>query len=248
MKFTTLLLDGDILLHRACAAGSTKAEFDGVLHWQVDVRAAGGWLRRELAKYRARLDCDKVLIALGDRRRNFRKDLCPTYKANRNNTPKPPGFAELEANLRAHAKVYQEPRLEGDDMLGLLATKEPVGGKVIVTIDKDLLQIPGWHYNPDKDELVEIQDWQAREFHYLQTLIGDRVDGYPGCPGIGPVKAERWLDVCETPEEVWPRIVEAYEKAGQTEEQALLQARLAYVLRQGWYSRKSQEIKLWTPT
>jgi hypothetical protein len=44
----------------------------------------------------------------------------------------------------------------------------------------------------------EITEAQADRFHMIQTLTGDVTDGYPGCPGIGPVKAEQILNVRET--------------------------------------------------
>lgn len=261
MKFTTILLDADIYLHRACAISATKVTFGDETTWTMNARTAGGWLRREFDKIRERLGTRNLQLALGDRQANFRKDLDPSYKAHRAAYLRPPGFTELEANLVAHAKTHRAPRLEGDDILGLLATKEPTDGKVIVTIDKDLKQIPGWHYNPDTDELVEVTPDEGRYFHLLQTLTGDATDGYPGCPGIGPVRARRILAAFEEPEEVWPGIVEAFEKtvpqtdddAGtpalwqRAERAALLQARLAFVLRQGYYNRKTQEIQLWQP-
>jgi len=244
MNFTTILLDGDIVLHRACSVASTKIQWDDEVSWSVDLRQAGGFIREELAKLRRKLGAKKVLIALGDRRANFRKELYAEYKAHRAAFPKPPGFLELEARLKAHAKTVSEPRLEGDDMLGLLATKEPLEGKVIVTIDKDLRQIPGWHYNPDSDTLFEVTPEEGERWHLHQTLTGDRTDNYPGCPGIGTVRALRLLgDKGAT----WEVVLEAFEKAGKTEEDALLQARLARILRQGDYDRKTKTVRMWTP-
>jgi len=248
MKFTTILVDADIYLHRACAVNGAKVTFGDETTWTMNVRAAGGWLRHEFTKIRQRLDCTNMQLALGDRAANFRKDLAPSYKCHRAAYLRPPGFAELEANMVAHAKVHRAPRLEGDDILGLLATKEPTEGKVIVTIDKDLQQIPGWHYNPDTDELIEVTPEQGVLFHLTQTLTGDRTDGYPGLPGCGPVKAAKILLGQDGDEEdVWERIVDAFELKNLTRDDALLQARLAFVLRQGYYNRKTQEIKLWTP-
>ncbi len=246
---TTILLDGDVTLHRACAAASTSVSWgDGSeLLWTVNVKAAVGYVQRELSRLRKLLGAQAVIVALGDRNANFRKELCPTYKAHRTAYPKPPGFLEIEAEIVQHCRVAREARLEGDDMLGLLATKEPTEGKIIVTIDKDLLQIPGQHYNPDTNVMSTVEPWQGHERHLTQTLTGDRVDGYPGCPGIGPVRAAALLDQFETPEEVWPGTVDIFQKAGKDADFALLQARLAFVLRQGWYDRKTQEVKLWTP-
>ena len=252
MKFTTILVDADIYLHRACHTSATKVTFGDETTWTMNVKLAGGYLRREFKALRDRFETKNMRLALGDRNANFRKDLCATYKAHRTAYLRPPGFHELEANLKAHAKTVSAPRLEGDDILGILATTPsgaPREGVVIVSIDKDLLQVPGWHYNPDKDELQEVDEAAGAYFHLMQTLTGDRVDGYPGLPGCGPVKAAKILSTPIGGDGAcyWERIVVAYVKAGLTAADALLQARLARVLRAGDYDRKTKEIKLWTP-
>ena len=262
MKFTTLLVDCDVLLHRAVAYATTRVKFDDVESWEVDVKTAGGWIRRELKAYKDRWKPSKVILALGDRRANFRKELSPAYKSHRTGFPKPPGFLALEEKLRAHAKVVSAPRLEGDDILGILATTAPTEGKLIVSIDKDLRQVPGWGWNPDKDELHETTPDQSVFLHLFQTLTGDQVDGYPGLPGCGPVKAKKVLGSVQH-EHLWPAVVDAFQKYRESlgavdniaddqralaTNDALLQARLAYVLQAHNYDRKTKEIKLWTPS
>jgi len=78
----------------------------------------------------------------------------------------------------------------------------------------------------------------------LQALTGDSVDGYPGCPGIGPKRAERLLNK----ETSWETVVAAYAKEGLDEEYALAQARVARILRWDEYNIKKEEVILWTPS
>lgn len=240
---TTILLDGDIYLHRAVSVATTSVTFGDESTLTMNQNQAESWLKGELTKLRQRLGANQIIMALGDRSANFRKDLCPTYKAKRA-AIKPPGFLEFEARVVKSCKTVREPRLEGDDILGLLATK--MKETVVVTIDKDLRQIPGMLYNPDKDEMQEIGEEGAAMFHLIQTLTGDSVDGYPGCPGIGPVKAAAILGPTET-EHLWEAVVKAYAKAGKTEADALLQARLAFILRQNYYDRATKTVRLWAP-
>ena len=78
----------------------------------------------------------------------------------------------------------------------------------------------------------------------LQTLTGDPVDGYKGCPGAGPAKAAKVLSKAGS---MWENVKREYVKAGLTEDHAILQARLARILRfEDWDSANKQPI-LWTP-
>ena len=79
----------------------------------------------------------------------------------------------------------------------------------------------------------------------LQTLTGDPTDGYPGCKGVGPVGATKALQ--GHPEGHWGAIVALYEKQGLTEADALLNARMAYMLRAHNYDFNTKEITHWTP-
>jgi len=140
---------------------------------------------------------------------------------------------------------YQRPGLEGDDILGILAThpKAIRGQKIIVSIDKDMKTIPGYVWNPDKDdEPIFYSTEEADYWHLYQTLTGDTTDGYPGLPGCGPKGAEK---VLEDPS--WEAVVAAYEKKGLTEEDALVQARCARILRATDYDYAKKEVKLWCP-
>lgn len=90
-----------------------------------------------------------------------------------------------------------------------------------------------------------IADW----YWMSQTLSGDATDGYKGCPGVGPKRA---ADILGEPgrhelPELWERVVKAYEKAKLTEDDALVQARCARILRHTDYNLDTGEISLWTP-
>ena len=60
-----------------------------------------------------------------------------------------------------------------------------------------------------------------------QTLIGDRVDGYEGCKGIGDKTARKILgEIGENPIYVmWQSVIDAYKSKGYTEEDALRNAK-----------------------
>src|SRR5690606_35316533 len=127
------------------------------------------------------------------------------YKMNRAGVRKPVTYKPLRAYVHEKYETYERPRLEGDDVLGMIATNPKMypGEKIVCAIDKDLKTIPCTLYNYEKQELREITRYEADHFWMMQTLMGDRTDGYPGCPGIGPKKAEKILEGLETVEEMW---------------------------------------------
>ena len=88
---------------------------------------------------------------------------------------------------------------------------------------------------------------QAYRNWFQQTLTGDTSDGYPGCPGIGAVNAERLLDTCNTPAEMWAATLHAFRKAEKSEAFALQMARCARILRRGEYDYKTNCPVLWVP-
>ena len=62
---------------------------------------------------------------------------------------------------------------------------------------------------------------------------------------IGAITARKLLDKNGY---VWQTVVDAYAKKGQSEDEALMNARLAYILQKDDYDFNTKEIKLWTPT
>jgi DNA polymerase-1 len=136
--------------------------------------------------------------------------------------------------------------LEADDVLGILATdvSSPEIEKIIVSIDKDLKQIPGQIY--DGKDLIPITKKQGDYWFLIQTLAGDSVDGYGGCPGIGVKTAQKLLDPKVSFKKNWNTLVETYNKKGYSKEEVLQQARVARILRYDEYDMTQGEPLLWT--
>ena len=175
---------------------------------------------------------------------NFRKDLWPEYKGHRSSR-KPVGYAGLKGWVQKKYGLTVVPSLEADDVLGIIATSGQHEHTTIVSTDKDFRQIPGDFYDVNKDAVFTITPEAADRYHMFQTLTGDTADGYKGCPGVGPKRADSLLD-CPV-SEWWDRIVAAYEHAGLDAEEALLNARLARILRATDWDPKTKEVKLWVP-
>lgn len=251
MPNRTLLIDGDILAYRVTAAAETPIDWGNDL-WTLhaDLSDCRDNLDRQIAMYLEELKADDIILAFSPPK-NFRYRIYPQYKSHRQGKRKPVTYVPLKEYAHERYKTFERPDLEGDDVLGILATSPVIvkGEKVIVSLDKDLKTIPGLICDMREPITIqEITEEEADYNHMYQTLVGDTADGYPGCPGIGPVSATKLLaDVPKTYDAMWPVVVKAYEKKGLSEEVALVQAQIARICRRDDYDFKRKEVILWNP-
>lgn len=254
-----LLLDGDMIAYRnAFACQTTYTWSDEVTSISTDLPAARRNVVIQIEALKKSLKADEVVIALSDPEANWRKEIYPGYKANRKEKRKPELLSAMRDLLRETYKTWERPTLEADDVLGILSTANIASlqgyRKIIVSDDKDFLTVPGWLCR--KGKLVLVDEDAADRHHLHQTLTGDPVDGYPGCRGIGPKRAEKILDAQPDgpidPEIthvqwMWEQVVAAYEAAGSDEETALTMSRVARICRASDYDFTERKVKLWHP-
>lgn len=141
---------------------------------------------------------------------NFRKEICPLYKANRTQAS-PKWREELRLYLIKEWGAIECNGYEADDACGIHQGQDTI----ICGIDKDLLQIPGKHYQwpiVRKGVVVregrfwdvsEEQGWRAL---FTQALTGDVSDNIKGIRGIGSVKAAKILADCKTEEDMYAAV------------------------------------------
>lgn len=169
---------------------------------------------------------------------NFRKDIAVTvpYKGNRVGT-KPKHYDLIREYLEKAWGCIVVQGQEADDAIGIRAYEfEDVEDYVIMSIDKDLDMIHGWHYNFVKDNKYLIDDEQAIRNFYTQILTGDRVDNVVGLKGVGPKKAAKILEDCTTEQELYDAVLKAYDN---DEQRVLENGQLL------WIRRKENQI--WSP-
>ena len=145
---------------------------------------------------------------------NFRKDLYKDYKANRNRDYEPEHAAALNYGHQYMVDKYNAVMahgMEADDLVCIWAyeAREAEEDFLIAGIDKDLKQIPGNHYNFNKQEFDFVDDDTAHYNLMLQCLTGDGGDNIPGIKGIGPKKAAKILDGIRT-DRMWSRVRAAW--------------------------------------
>ncbi len=128
---------------------------------------------------------------------NFREQVATLapYKGNRSDVEKPVHFAACRSWFEnsEHSSVCNGQ--EADDAIGIDATRLK-GEAIIASIDKDLRQLHGSHYEWHKDLKYRISKDASDKWFWLQMLMGDSADNIPGIKGIGPAKAEKALAGC----------------------------------------------------
>lgn len=247
------LVDADTIAYTACLNTEvaeevlpehmyTEMEWDAIVndrHYDADnevlytcnidlaVQKAEEKMQRILDK----TGCKFLELHFSYGRNNFRYEVNPEYKANRNGMRPPAGLAEVKEALAEKYNGIIHTRYEADDAVVKLMDHDKY---VLCAVDKDVLNsVPGRNFNYYESaayniemKWVEVSETTARQWKYLQTLMGDKTDNVIGLKGIGPKKAEKILEGLETDKEMWQAVVAAYEKAGRTEDEAIMNLNL----------------------
>tara|TARA_Y100001938_G_scaffold17167_1_gene21132 strand:+ start:26 stop:763 length:738 start_codon:yes stop_codon:yes gene_type:complete len=235
-----LLIDADFIVYKACAAAESEVDFgDDVILVTSNFDDAYRATERELTKIRNNFGEFSDIILFFSDSKNFRKQIEKSYKGHRNRK-KPCGYKRVINALKEKYKVIIKPTLEADDAMGIYATKFP--GNCIVSPDKDMRQIPGKLYN--FDEVFTVSKEDGAKWHLVQALAGDQTDGYGGVPGIG---VKRATSLFEEHGYSWKTVLKAFDDKNLTEQEALVNARLARILTADDYDFTKKEPILWSP-
>lgn len=216
-------IDGDVVLHacanssdrnarKACAEKGVPFEAEPVAHVLHSIKLSLNSIIEQFDEY--------VVYLSGAKETNFRYDVYPEYKNDR--PPRPHHYQACREYMRSQYGA-QIVRGEADDALG----KEGAAAwtkaveistffgqpedpwyyleSTIGTVDKDLLMIPGLHYNWRKDETRRVDADDGWSLFCGQLLTGDSVDCIPGLKGVGTITALHILGTVNNPDQ--PRLL-----------------------------------------
>lgn len=140
---------------------------------------------------------------------NFRDDIATIkpYKGNRKEAHKPLHYDAIRAYLIEHWEAVVSDNCEADDLCSINWYHVDYR-TVTVGIDKDLDQIPGFHYNFQTRTHYEVHPTVAEYNFWLQVLTGDSSDNVGGVWRMGDAKAAEWLDSYDG--DPWDAILVAY--------------------------------------
>jgi 5'-3' exonuclease len=167
---------------------------------------------------------------------NFRDKVATLqiYKGNRDPSHKPKYYTEIKEYMIQHHDAEVVQGMEAEDACGIEQYAAKNRDTVIVGVDKDLLTIPGWHYNPVKDTMTYVTLPEANEYFWKQVLTGDRTDNIRGIDGLGPKTADKLIAPCNRD---WNKmrevVLEQYKKQHGNDAEAIMDetARLVFILR-----------------
>ena len=205
------LMDGSAFIYRGFFANRNMQRSDGFPTNSLVVvsRVLLRILREERPRYFAFVQDGKGP--------NFRHEIFPLYKANRDATPEDlvRQLDPIHRMVRALGlRLEVSQGCEADDCIASLATRfaaeHPV---IIVSGDKDLKQCLGpnvymWDPASKEEKLVSEADFTAEsgvtpsQWPDVQALIGDTSDNIPGVPGIGPKTARQIFSICPSLEDI----------------------------------------------
>ena len=262
------LVDGDWILYMACSA----IEYRLVKEWkdsgEVGPEPTPSYedtvtvLKNRIEEIKKTLHTTTEPIFFFTGANNFRKEVAVSkvYKGKREGQPKPFHYNNLKKFVETMYTTQEKDNLEADDLMSIWQTEweanRPLNSEdqcCIVTVDKDLRQVNGWHYSPEgynygsfgpeyvTDENCWIKLSKNRKkivgtgwkFFFSQLLTGDTVDDIPGLPHTGPVKALSILTPCATMAEAFDAVEWAYRgECWDPEAYLLEQGRLLWMVRE----------------
>ena len=237
----SVILDGDEVLFRAAAACQTAIDWGDGVSKTSDFNSV------------CRIIDDTIQTCVNNLgplhsvafspEHNFRKELWSGYKAARDPQAKPVHYWVAKEYLEREYPSEEIAGLEADDIMGMQCTPEIA----MASSDKDMSTIPHvrrysiYH----KKVLAAPTEFEADRFLFKQALTGDPTDGFKGCPNVGNKRADKILADCTKLEELEDALIDAYVVRGLTEDDALLQLRMARILRPGEFENGKPVLYSW---
>ena len=206
------VIDGNSLLYRAFYGVRQRlTRPDG-----IPVNAVFGFCNMLLPLLAAAKFDDEFICVFDAERKNWRHEIYPAYKGNRDETPQDL-VAQIDlardATRAMGIPCLVVPGVEADDVIATLVQDQcPTR---ILSSDKDLMQLVSpccYIYDTMKGEQINennvMEKYGVRPDQMIdcQALIGDSSDNVPGVHGIGPKKASDLLNEFGTLENIYDNL------------------------------------------
>lgn len=180
------LIDGDLITY-PCAASAENDPLD------IAISRANELLHRIIFETAAK----EYQVFLGGSG-NFRYDIYPLYKANRLDKPRPVHLDAVREFLCNEWKAELVNGIETDDKLGIEHNRHGLSS-VLCSFDKDMLQLPGYHYNWKRQAELLVSPYDGLRSFYAQVLAGDGADNIPSFDGKVRSKVPKFIEELQEP-------------------------------------------------
>jgi hypothetical protein len=179
-----MLVDGDLLAYKITSAIEQPIDWGNDI-WTLhsDLKVAKANWEADIKYYQQYTHSKNVIICFSDKE-NYRKKLDSTYKSYRKKIRKPIAYAPLRDWIKKNYQWVSFPNLEGDDVLGLLASGVHKTNNVIISGDKDMRTIPTWHcfIGDVLEEQIGGNHYKDRfEIEPAEFILKNRLDFPTGC-------------------------------------------------------------------
>ena len=211
-----VLIDGNAIMHRAYHALPPLTGNDN-----QPINAVYG-LTSMLLKVIADLKPTHIAFAFDRKEPTFRKKMLESYQAHRPemDTDLSSQFAIAREVIASFGiPIYDKAGFEADDVIGTIASKCLLTQVVVVTGDRDMLQLiddkvnlympigglanaKQFGENEAKNKMGVLPD----KIVDYKALVGDPSDNYKGVPGIGPKTAIKLLDEFGTLDNIYKNL------------------------------------------
>ncbi|MFH1157862.1 MAG: DNA polymerase I [Pseudomonadota bacterium] len=201
-KSELFLIDGSGFIFRAFHALPPLTRPDG-----TPINAVLGFTNM-LVKLITDMHVPNIAVIFDAKRKNFRNDIYPAYKANRAETP--PELIPQFPLIREATEAFSIPSIEmegyeADDLIATYVNLAHARGihVTIVSSDKDLMQLvkdgvrmfdPLKYKYMGEAEVLEKFGVTPDKVVDVQALAGDSSDNVPGVPGIGVKTAAQLIN------------------------------------------------------
>ena len=216
MKQKWLVIDGNNLLHSSYHVSQK-------LPWKIKQGTIFFFLR-VLISILKKGNYQRLLVFFDGGGTNFRKNLLPQYKAQREDMPEElwEQMKELKELLKkTDINFIQLVNCEADDLIASFISQSTKNNSDttfdIFTRDKDLLQLLNKNVNIlkyiDRKSTLYTYENFCQEYNFTPnnyvdylSLLGDQVDNIEGVKGIGPVSAKNLISQFQTVENIYQKL------------------------------------------
>lgn len=224
-----LLIDGDFIVYRSAFAVQKKNKETGHIELEPVGNMCNIIKNTVLMIINRYNSIDYELYLSTDKSSSNRIKIDGNYKLNRKHQSRPVYYNEAREYLLKNWNAKLVYDAEADDMLGIrqydlheslppwdLQTRgkfifsENCRESLLVHQDKDINNIPGWHFNPVKEKEYYVSELEADRHFYKQLLMGDGADNIKGIKGLGVARSTVLLKDCASVLEMFEVVYNEY--------------------------------------